>query len=465
MTARQLNVLTNDQLVGYLREDNDLWQFEYAAQWVASSASFDLSPTLARLQPGPDTQTAGIMDAAAIHPRPALHRDGATNRPVQWYFDNLLPEEALRTVIAKEAKLAAEDAFGLLAYFGSESAGSLTLQDPQGTALVEHGLRPLALQDLSRRIANLPKASLVKDAPKRMSLAGAQHKMLVVFTGGQLFEPLPGTPSTHILKPNHPGDDYPASVMNEYFTMRLAGAVGLDVPAVHRLYVPEPVYIIERFDRTAPTATTNPPGEALRLHVIDTCQLLNKSRAFKYSAAKLDTLVEAVGKCRAKLAARLKLYTWLVFNLLVGNADNHLKNISFLVDASGVKVAPAYDLLCTAVYDTRALANERGRWPATPLTFEIGDSLSFAGVTRQHVIDAGKALGLAQATAKRELDRLIKAIPVEAQKLCAEIEADMEKAVALSPKPAATRNHIAGEFRMLRAIMHIVVPDMAQRLA
>ena len=32
----------------------------------------------------------------------------------------------------------------------------------------------------------------------------------------KLFEPLPGTPSTHILKPNHPGEDYPASVMNDF---------------------------------------------------------------------------------------------------------------------------------------------------------------------------------------------------------------------------------------------------------
>ena len=35
-----------------------------------------------------------------------LHRDGATTRPVQWYFDNLLPEEHLRVRIATEANIA-----------------------------------------------------------------------------------------------------------------------------------------------------------------------------------------------------------------------------------------------------------------------------------------------------------------------------------------------------------------------
>jgi serine/threonine-protein kinase HipA len=455
MKARQLEVLTNDQLVGHLRENNDLWEFEYTPDWVAAPHGFDLSPTLPR-----------HLSEPAIRPKPTLHRDGATHRPVQWYFDNLLPEEALRTVIAREANLSAEDAFGLLAHFGSESAGSLVLRGPDAAGPVEHGLKPLSLADLSRRIAGLPKVSLTRDAPKRMSLAGAQHKMLVVFTGGELFEPLPGTPSTHILKPNHAeGDHYPASVMNEYFTMRLAKAVGLDVPAVHRLYVPQPVYIVERFDRTRPTPDTNPPGEASRLHAIDTCQLLNKSRAFKYTAARQDALADAVGHCRAKAAARLQIYRWLVFNVLVGNGDNHLKNISFLVDASGIKVAPAYDLLCTAVYDTKAFANERGRWPATQLAFAIGDATSFSGVTRQHLIDAGMALGLGEATARRELDRLVKAVPIEVEKLCAEIEAGVEKAVAGCPNPEAARQHIAGELHMLRAIKHIVVRDMAQQLA
>ena len=50
----------------------------------------------------------------------------------------------------------------------------------------------------------------------------------------------------------------------------------------------------------------------------------------------MDALVAAVDQCRSKAAARMQLYRWLVFSLLVGNGDNHLKNISFLVDASGI---------------------------------------------------------------------------------------------------------------------------------
>lgn len=449
MTSRQLEVMVNRDLVGWLREENDLWQFEYAQAWRASANGFDLSPALPR--------------------DPALHIDGASTRPVQWYFDNLLPEEALRITIAKDANLNADDAFGLLAYFGAESAGSLVLREPGATQTAGHGVRPLPLAELNHRILNLAHAPLTKDAPKRMSLAGAQHKMLVILDGDELYEPLPATPSTQILKPNHQSGDYPASVMNEYFIMSLARRVGMNVPGVHRLYAPQPVYLIDRFDRVAPAKSSGDVAARAdlvrRRHVIDTCQLLNKARNFKYSAAHLDTLVEAIGQCRAKVAARLQLYRWVLFNILVGNADNHLKNISFTVDANGTDVAPAYDMLCTTVYDTRAFVTENAKWPRSELAFSLPGIRTFGDVRREHVLAAGTSLGLARGTATRELERLLGALPATADKLIEEIEAAIRQQADRSPDPVAAGAHIAGELRLLRAIRHVVLNDMCTQLA
>ncbi len=446
MTARQLEVLVNDdRLIGHLREENDLWQFEYDAAWRESPQAFDLSPVLSRGQ--------------------ALHTDGATHRPVQWYFDNLLPEDSLREVIAKEANLIAEDAFGLLAYFGAESAGSLVLREPGKPMSAEHGLRPLSLEALNQRILNLPNASLTKDAPKRMSLAGAQHKMLVVLQGTELFEPLPATPSTHILKPNHQRSDYSASVMNEFFTMRLAKALGLEVPAVHRLYAPQPAYIVERFDRVRLPGSAMAPDAMQRRHVIDTCQLLNKARSFKYTAANLQTLADAIQHCRSKAATRLRLFQWVVFNLLVGNGDNHIKNISFTVNAEGINLAPAYDLLCTAVYETTALANESANWPRSQLALSLDGAAAFADVTPAHIFKAAETLGLKRSTAERELERLLRTVLPAADELIAEIEASIAKDAGGSPNPDEARAHMAGELRLLRAVRHIVLADMHRRLS
>ena len=131
MTARALEVSVNGQLVGRLQEAEDLWAFAYAPEWAASENAFDLSPALPRSQ--------------------LLHTDGASSRPVQWYFDNLLPEENLRDVLAKEAKIKSEDAFGLLAYFGAESAGSLVLRAPEQSPPSNNGLIPLTLETLRDR--------------------------------------------------------------------------------------------------------------------------------------------------------------------------------------------------------------------------------------------------------------------------------------------------------------------------
>jgi serine/threonine-protein kinase HipA len=245
--------------------------------------------------------------------------------------------------------------------------------------------------------------------------------------------------------------------------MRLARATGLDVLAVHRLYAPQPVYIVDRFDRVG--MNSDAADAVRRRHVIDTCQLLNKSRTFKYTAARLDTLSEAIRHCRSKAAARLQLFRWVAFNALVGNGDNHIKNISFIVDAGGINVAPAYDLLCTAVYDTKAMANENAKWPGTALAFSLGDVYTFADVRRDHVLEAGRILGLAEATAERELVRMLKAVPAEADKLIAEIGGRAAHEAATCPEPDAAAQHIAGELRLLAAIRHIVLADMCRQLA
>ena len=179
----------------------------------------------------------------------------------------------------------------------------------------------------------------------------------------------------------------------------------------------------------------------------------------------MEALAQAVGLCREKALVRQQLYRWLAFNIVAGNADSHLKNISFLVDASGIRHAPAYDLLCTAVYETRAMAEERAAWPEVALTIPLEHANTFATVTRADVIAAGRILGLAEATAERQLDALLAAVSAAAERLISEIAADSGREAATSPSAEAARAHIEGELRMLRAIRHIVIRDMTERLA
>ncbi|MBI3348799.1 MAG: HipA domain-containing protein [Burkholderiales bacterium] len=444
MTMRSLQVYVDRATVGTLSEENNLWVLEYAPEWVAMERSFDLSPAL---------------------PRHTLrHEDGGTLRPVQWYFDNLLPEELLRQAIAKEAGIKDdEDAFALLEYLGAESAGSLTLL-PKGEELPEKNeLRELPDDMLSQRIQSLPKQTLSKSAPKRMSLAGAQHKLLVVLRKDDLYEPVGATPSTYILKPDHPeAGTYPASVFNEYFTMRLAKAAGLKVPQVHIRYVPEPVYLIERFDRKVkwPRGRSGPlaPPEVQRLHVIDACQLLNKARTFKHSGATLYALVQIVEATTVKIQTRAKLFTWLVFNILVGNDDCHLKNLSFHVHHDAIELAPHYDLLSTGAYHTKAFADENGKWNQVPMAFPLPGAKTFGEVTLETALAAADVLGLPRPIAQRIVTQVTSGVEKELGKI---LTAHGEFA---KNAPADRAAIIGIEGRLLRVVHRITLRDMLDRL-
>jgi serine/threonine-protein kinase HipA len=435
MNARSLRATINHTEVGTLQEVAGLWSFRYAEAWVDHPRRFALSPHL-------PLASASLLD-------------GASQRPVQWYFDNLLPEEGQRALLAADARLDAADAFGLLAWYGAESAGSLTLLPPGAAPQGVEPLRPLSDDALEARIRQLPRAPLTRAAIKRMSLAGAQHKLAVVLQDGVLHEPAGATPSTHILKPDHPDEDYPHSAINEWFVMRLAKRLGLEVPVVHRRYVPSPVFLVDRFDRVLDARCWQ------RRHVIDACQLLGLDRSFKYSQGSMESLATLAEACRSPAVARTRLFGWLVFNVLVGNSDAHLKNLSFTVSHEGVQLAPFYDLLSVASYDTPAFGKKG--WPTqTQLAWPILGVRYFSDINRHLLLEAGAALNLARGTAERLLENLRGRISRVAEMLYAEVQA--ENAVISTDRPALSAT-MAGESRCLRTILHTVVKDMVKRIA
>lgn len=435
LQERTLFASINGLIVGRLKDVAGVWSFTYDPAWLERAAAFPLSVALS-LRPEPYVDTSSV-------------------RPVQWYFDNLLPEENARRLLARDANLDISDAFSLLAYYGAESAGSLTLsRDAEPESVGDDKELPLSNSQLQDRIDNLPGISLVAQAPKRMSMAGAQHKLAVIYRQPGLFEPVGATPSTHILKPNHSEADYRDSVMNELFTMRLAHKVGLEVPKVWRRYVPAPVYLVARFDRLAVQQGVE------RLHAIDACQLLNLDRSYKYSDASVKSMVQLSEACSAPAATRLRLYNWFVFNLLVGNNDAHLKNLSFLVDHAGIRLAPHYDMLSTVVYSTKALGKDV--WPNVPLSWPFQDLTRFDQLGRAAVVAAGEEMGLARSTAERLLDAQLKSVPKAAQAVLEQIAEENTHLLQQQPGLALV---FGSEMRTVRSIVGVIIKDMEMKLS
>lgn len=248
----RLRVFANGDLVGFLDVAEGRWSFDYDAGWnaYALSPSFPLA-----------TRT---------------YRDSADIRHVEWFFENLLPEGRLRELIASRDRIDPKDTWALLLRHGQDTAGALSLlPETVDASGVQEKLLPLsrdALQDKIQesRSRNLPLMASWDDI--RMSLAGAQEKLgLRIDANGSMFLPEGTAASTHIVKPENASADFPFCPANEFFCMRLAAELKVPVPQVDLLHLPEPLYVIERFDR-APDAET-----IRRMHQIDLCQALGVS--------------------------------------------------------------------------------------------------------------------------------------------------------------------------------------------
>lgn len=327
MTAA-LTVWSQGRRLGAITLVQGRWQFAYATEWLDWPDAFVLSPHFP------------FQEAVFI--------DSADDKRVEWFFENLLPEGGLREALARVAGVSSRDTLGLLRRYGEESAGALTLL-PAGTPFpADSHYLPLALDDLRKRITATVGVPLLASSDNlHMSLAGVQNKLGVYVKNDAFFLAQGAAASTHILKPENQQTDFPFCPANEFFCMRLAAEMGLPVPDVGLLHLPEAVYRVSRFDRVV-------TGQAVqRRHQIDLCQLLNKWVGYKYESHGGITsrdLFNSLDQLVQPAVARDRVLRWMIFNYLIGNTDAHGKNLAFMVDSNGVDLAPFYDLLCVQAW-------------------------------------------------------------------------------------------------------------------
>ena len=356
----KLEVKADGQCIGWLSVDNDsgLYQFEYSANWLHQEKRFPLSPVL--------PLDAGI-NSAEQH-----------SAAVRQFFQNLLPEGQALEDAALANKVSKANLMGLLIALGQETAGALSISPADRPAKsdqesVTSSMRLLFQEELSARICSRPDdAFTVWDGKVRLSIAGHQDKIAVLerqgnwylVDGGQLA-------STHILKPDPIQLRLKGMTINEFACMTLAKAVGIPTAETSIQWIPEPIVLIRRFDRV------NKADYIQRLHCIDGCQALGLGVSMKYErpygdgrnvrhirdGASLPKLFALVDQASSKPAVdRLGLLRWAIFQVLIGNTDAHGKNLSFFMDAGGLILAPAYDLVCCLLYaenridDTLAMA-------------------------------------------------------------------------------------------------------------
>ncbi len=324
--SRMLDVYLQDVLVGCLEQtDSGDLAFTYSADYI-EAASYGISLSM------------------------PLNVESYKGPQVEAFFSGLLPEESVRARLAKYLGLSEKNSFALLEAVGGDCAGALALyshgdQPPKASDDVEvlDGKRLREVLDLIKR-----RPMLAGDDGYRLSLAGAQDKLAVGFKDGHVVLIKGGAPTTHILKPMI--ERAKDSVHNELFCMKLAKMVGLDVPEASLHFVGDmPYYLVERYDRQI-----DENGVIVRIHQEDFCQALGIAPEIKYEregGPNIAACQDVIAKHAARPAVdQIKLLNIVLFNYLVGNADAHGKNFSLLYKGKKPELAPAYDLLSTAIY-------------------------------------------------------------------------------------------------------------------
>lgn len=321
------------------------------------------------------------------------------------FLEGLLPEgRALEAAAARvrgvqlrdDGPETPVDVVLLLAEYGRECAGAVIAM-PAGTPAPSSGrYEALDNDGVAALVRGLPEHPLGTDLSRdiRMSLAGAQPKLLLARIDDRWSEPLEGAPSTHILKP---AVTWPYSAHNEALVMTLAHAVGLTDRVVWIEDVQgTAVLVAERYDRDVRE------GKITRLHQEDMCQATGLRPAEKYR----------IGRPSERMARLLRQFTdsprteierllrHLAFRIVVGDEDGHGKNYSVLLNEGAVTLAPMYDSLCTLVYP------ELSGKMAAP----VGNQVNLAKINRAALVDEAKAMGIPQREAETGLDELSSAL-------------------------------------------------------
>ena len=281
------------------------------------------------------------------------------------FFSNLLPEGSLRNYLAQRARVNAQREFFLAWVLGRDLPGAVQI--------VARDANSLPPDTLDQQYRGGTKDDAIQVL--RFSLAGVQLKFSAVQkANGGLTIPADGVGGSWIVK--LPSQRFAAVPENEFAMMELARQIGIDVPETRLLPVSEvkglpsgvelvgdKAFAIKRFDRAA-------NGE--RIHIEDFAQIFGVYPDRKYERASYRNIAHVLW-VESGEDGIVEFLRRLVFNVLIGNADMHLKNWSLIYPKErAAELAPAYDYVSTIAY----LPDDR-------LALSLVDSKRFDSMTRE----------------------------------------------------------------------------------
>ena len=304
-------------------------------------------------------------------------------KAVHPFFENLAPEGWLRSLQARGGSIQAKDTLGMLLAYGKDCIGAVGIRPKQSEAIQQNNN-----YDVETRAATT--------APRTIS--GVQRKLLAYKKAGKFYPAEAVSDSTtHIAKLN--SQDNHTLVQNESLSLRLASNIlGQDQVTKFTLgslqRIDEISLLVERFDRTS-------SGEKLRME--EFAQILNKPCGNSYSGkyqGSYEEIALAIKEFSSFPVIDLeRFFRQLVFSILVGNCDAHFKNFALIETNTGLRLAPAYDILNTLLYPEKGYSSQ--------LALEIaGAKRQWDVIDRKIITDFGQAIGLTKQAIELALSQI-----------------------------------------------------------
>lgn len=316
------------------------------------------------------------------------------------FFEGLLPEGEMRGLFANSMHVSARDYANMLARLNSESIGALVLSRIGEPPCWQNEYEDIDFSFLEDFASHPKTAALNAGMATRLSLAGAQSKLGLHHTGADILAdwalPVGFSPTTHILKAAD--GTFENQVLNEAICLEAARLCDFEVASSQLIPTSNgPILATRRFDRAI-----DDDGTITRLHQEDLCQAAGLLSEMKYEptdghfAALASSVISK--SSNNPFGDRIVFFERLLFDYLIGNCDNHLKNYSLVWNASwtGRELSPSYDISCTTIYPV--LDREMG--------IALCPSRRIDNVTAESIFETARGAGIPRVLAESSLKRL-----------------------------------------------------------
>ena len=281
------------------------------------------------------------------------------------FFDGLLPEGFTRQCVADSIHASSDDYISILRQLGSECLGAIQIIDEEKPS-IKTGYIPLTIEEITELAKEGASKSAEIVVKSHLSLTGASGKVGLYYdNSGKWYKPQGLAPSTHIVKQSHVR--YKSIVLNEQLCLLAAQKLGIEIPESFILQAQvgkgndkDVLFATRRFDRAfdKDSQIIDELKTPYRLHQEDFAQALGIKSADKYEKAGqgyLKRMFDLLQKYSSNpIEDSLKLWRRTVYNCIIGNTDNHIKNSSLIYskDLASIRLAPFYDVVCTKIYES-----------------------------------------------------------------------------------------------------------------